>query len=268
MAIKADLQTEKKQTSTDKETGGIFDLAMVLIQAVIIAGVLRVFLFQPFNIPSGSMIPTLLIGDYLFVSKYSYGFSKYSFPFGLNLFDGRFLSSEPKRGDVIVFKKPSDNYTDYIKRLVGLPGEKIQMIGGVLHIEDKPVLRKRAADVVMESRLCGRQAVHQYEETNPEGRTYLTQKLSETCSLKRSRAADDTDVFVVPPGHYFMMGDNRDDSADSRFQDTEGVGFVPRDNLVGRARAIFFSVDEDASWFAPWRWPMQIRWFRLGDVIR
>jgi signal peptidase I len=257
----------KTETADAKKESGVWDIIVVLFQAVLIAGVLRIFLFQPFNIPSGSMIPTLLIGDYLFVSKYSYGYSKHSFPFGLDLFDGRILFSEPNRGDVIVFKTPADNSTDYIKRLVGLPGDRIQMKGGVLHINNVPVKRERAPDAVMNSR-CGRQAVHQYVETLPEGKSYLTQKLSETCEANRLGAADNTDVYVVPPGHYFMMGDNRDDSADSRFQGPQNVGYVPRENLIGRARILFFSIDENASWFAPWRWPVEIRWSRILNTIR
>jgi signal peptidase I len=260
MSVKTEVTQEKKES-------GAFDLAVVLLQAVAIAIVIRIFLFQPFNIPSGSMIPTLLVGDYLFVSKYSYGYSKYSFPFGLDLFEGRILGSEPDRGDVIVFKTPHDNSTDYIKRLVGLPGDRIQMIAGVLNINGEPVKRQRVDDVVEDTKRCGVTAVHQYRETLPNGRSFLTQKLSETCPLGRIGMMDDTEVFVVPPKHYFMMGDNRDDSADSRFTDGNGVGYVPAENLVGRARVLFFSIDENASWFAPWRWPVEIRWSRIGTVI-
>jgi signal peptidase I len=260
MSVKTDVTQEKKES-------GAFDLAVVLLQAVAIAIVIRIFLFQPFNIPSGSMIPTLLVGDYLFVSKYSYGYSKYSFPLGFDLFNGRVLSSEPNRGDVIVFKTPRDNSTDYIKRLVGLPGDRIQMINGVLNINGKPVKRERVEDIVMDTKCGPNQVVHQYRETLPDGKSYLTQKLSETCRFGRFGAADDTEVFVVPPKHYFMMGDNRDDSADSRFTDGNGVGYVPDENLVGRARILFFSIDENASWFSPWRWPLEIRWSRIGNVI-
>jgi signal peptidase I len=265
MSVKTGVTEEKRESSA-------FDLAIVLLEAVAIAIVIRIFLFQPFNIPSGSMIPTLLVGDYLFVSKYSYGYSKYSFPLGLNLFNGRILFSEPHRGDVIVFKTPKDNSTDFIKRLVGLPGDKIQMIEGVLNINGVPVKRERVEDRVEDVK-CAYQTehltVHQYRETLPDGKSYVTQKLSETCRFLRNEEADNTQVFVVPPKHYFMMGDNRDDSADSRFQIGNGVGYVPEDNLVGRARLLFFSIDEvSASWFAPWRWPFEIRWTRIGNVIR
>ena len=261
MSVKSDVNHIEKKSSA-------LDLAVVLLQAVAIAMVIRIFLFQPFNIPSGSMIPTLLVGDYLFVSKYSYGYSKYSFPLGYDLFNGRVFSSEPNRGDVIVFKTPHDNSTDYIKRLVGLPGDRIQMRGGLLYINGTAVQRKRVADGVMDTKCGDNWPVHQYQETNPEGRTYLTQKLSETCPAYGGPGADDTEVFVVPPHHYFMMGDNRDDSADSRFQHGGGVGYVPAENLVGRARVLFFSIDErNASWFTPWRWLFDIRWSRVGSVI-
>src|SRR5262249_41804992 len=219
MSVKTGVTEENKESSA-------FDLAIVLLEAIAIAIVIRIFLFQPFNIPSGSMIPTLLVGDYLFVSKYSYGYSKYSFPFGLNLFSGRVLFSEPHRGDVIVFKTPRDNSTDFIKRLVGLPGDKIQMRDGVLNINNVPVKRERVEDRIDDVK-CNYQikhmAVHQYRETLPDGKSYLTQKLSETCGFDRNDAADNTEVFVVPPKHYFMMGDNRDDSADSRFHTGSGV---------------------------------------------
>jgi signal peptidase I len=264
MSVKTGVTEENKESSA-------FDLAIVLLEAVAIAIVIRIFLFQPFNIPSGSMIPTLLVGDYLFVSKYSYGYSKHSFPFGLNLFSGRVLFSDAHRGDVVVFKTPKDNSTDFIKRLVGLPGDKIQMKDGVLNINGVPVKRERIEDRVEDVK-CGYQTVrvvHQYRETLPDGKSYVTQKLSETCKWFDRSEADNTEVFVVPPKYYFMMGDNRDDSADSRFPVGAGVGYVPEENLVGRARLLFFSIDEaSASWFAPWRWPFEIRWSRIGNVIR
>jgi signal peptidase I len=244
------------------ERSGFIDTLRVVAQALLIALVIRVFFYQPFNIPSGSMIPTLLVGDYLFVSKFSYGYSKYSFPLGFDLFEGRVWSAEPKRGDVVVFKLPRDNETDYIKRLIGLPGDHIQMINGVLNINGKPVERHRVKDFDLEMPSGSTERVAQYEETLPNGVTY------DTLDLVDGGFADDTPVFIVPEGHYFMMGDNRDNSTDSRFQRSNGVGYVPRENLVGRAEIIFFSIDEKASLFTPWRWPMDIRWSRIFTSLR
>ncbi|MDZ4791894.1 MAG: signal peptidase I [Hyphomicrobiales bacterium] len=243
-----------------KESGGLMETVRVVIQALLLALVVRVFLFQPFNIPSGSMIPTLLIGDYLFVSKFSYGYSKHSFPWSPPLFNGRIFSSEPERGDVVVFKLPKDNETDYIKRLVGLPGDKIQMIGGVLQINGQPVKRKRIDDYIQNAGTNYEQAVTRYEETLPNGVTYTTNDLQQNAGL------DDTRVFAVPEGHYFMMGDNRDNSTDSRVL-TE-VGYVPRENLVGHAKVLFFSIGENASLLRPWEWPGEIRWSRLFNAIK
>ena len=263
MSVNSSVKQKKEEESS------LYDLAVVLLEAIAIAIVIRIFLFQPFNIPSGSMTPTLLVGDYLFVSKYSYGYSRYSFPWGIYLFNGRILSSEPQRGDVIVFKWPRDNSTDYIKRLIGLPGDRIQVIDSVLHINGEPVKRERVGEMVQDVR-CNFQHRHLsvplYRETLPNGRSYITQKITEACA--GSPASDNTDVYTVPLGTYFMMGDNRDDSADSRFSVPSGVGYVPRENLVGRARIVFFSIDElTSSWFAPWRWPGEIRWSRIGTVI-
>jgi signal peptidase I len=244
-----------------KDEGGLWETIKVIIQALLIAVIVRTVLFQPFNIPSGSLIPTLLIGDYLFVSKYSYGYSKHSVPFSPPLFSGRIFGSQPKRGDIAVFKLPKDNSTDYIKRVVGLPGDKIQVIGGVVHINGKPVQRERVEDYKTTD-LYGRQvAVPQYKETFPEGTSHYV--------IERDNDRgywDNTNVYTVLPGHYFMMGDNRDNSTDSR--DEANVGEVPAENLVGRAEIIFFSIDENASLWRPWEWPQHIRWNRMFERIR
>jgi signal peptidase I len=232
------------------------ELAKTVIYAGLIAIVIRTFLFQPFNIPSASMEATLLVGDYLFVEKYAYGYSRYTFPFGGwplgDRMEGRFMGSEPKRGDVIVFKFPQDNSTDFIKRLVGMPGDKIQMINSRLYINDRIVPRKRVDDYV--EMLDGREnRVPQYEETLPEGKTYLTLDRDPDSPL------DNTPAFRVPAGHYFMMGDNRDNSDDSR----QAVGYVPFENLEGKAMIRFFSTDGSARLWEVWKWPFSIRYSRL-----
>ena len=222
--------------------------------------VVRVFLFQPFNIPSGSMIPTLLVGDYLFVSKYSYGYSRYSFPFGPNCSRAASGSKEPERGDVVVFKLPRDNETDYIKRVIGLPGDEIQMVHGVLHINGKPVKKERGRRLRRAPSLGPRAAsCRAIMETLPNGVTYPV------LDLVDEGIGDNTEVYKVPEGHFFMMGDNRDNSTDSRF--LSEVGYVPFENLVGRAQIIFFSIDEDASFWQLWKWPTDIRWSRLLQVV-
>ncbi|MBO0663216.1 signal peptidase I [Jiella sp. MQZ9-1] len=228
-----------------RDQGGFGETVKVIIQALILALVIRTFLFQPFSIPSGSMMPTLLVGDYLFVSKWSYGFSKYSFPFSPDLFEGRILSSQPHRGDVVVFRKPNEVDVDYIKRLVGLPGDHIQVRNDIFYLNGKPVPRQPAGEFTFED---GTKA-KQYRETLPNGVSYIT------LDLTPDSAGDNTREFVVPPGHYFMMGDNRDNSLDSRFD----VGYVPFENLVGKARIIFFSIKDDVSPLEIWNWPSDLR---------
>jgi signal peptidase I len=249
-----------REGASRSKYGDLFDVIKIVVQALILAVFVRVFFYQPFNIPSGSMKSTLLVGDYLFVSKLSYGYSRYSFPYGPNLFSGRIFASEPKRGDVVVFKQPRDNSTDFIKRVIGLPGDTIQMRRGILHINGKAVPKRRVADFKLRTRGGSFINVPRYEETLPEGRKYFV------LDLDANGEVDNTDVYKVPDGHYFVMGDNRDDSQDSRFQ--LGVGYVPFENLVGRAEVIFFSVDEDASVFKPWRWPFTTRWSRIFGLVR
>jgi signal peptidase I len=243
-----------------QEKSGVKDTIRVVIHALILALLVRIFLFQPFNIPSGSMIPTLLVGDYLFVSKYSYDYSRYSFPFGPNLFSGRIWAKEPNRGDVVVFKLPRDNETDYIKRVIGLPGDEIQMIHGVLHINGEAVKKERVDDFVMRDPAGRERHMARYMETLPNGVTYPV------LDLINEGIGDNTEVYKVPEGHFFMMGDNRDNSTDSRF--LSEVGYVPFENLVGRAQIIFFSIDEDASFWQIWKWPTDVRWSRILEAVR
>ncbi|MEM6616052.1 MAG: signal peptidase I [Pseudomonadota bacterium] len=244
-------RTKESQAAT---SGGIGETIKIIVQALLLALVIRTLLFQPFNIPSGSMKPTLLVGDFLFVSKFSYGYSQFSIPFSPPLFDGRIFSDEPERGDVAVFKLPRDNQTDYIKRVVGLPGEEIQMIDGVLHIDGTAVEREVAGSFDDNG-----QQVRQFKETLPNGVSYMTLDLVE------NGFADNTPVFEVPENHYFMMGDNRDNSTDSRVPGA--VGFVPLKNFVGRADVLFFSIEEGTRAWQVWRWPWSIRWGRIFDSV-
>ena len=244
-----------------KDEGGLWETVKVIFQALLIAVVVRTLLFQPFNIPSGSLVPTLLVGDYLFVSKYSYGYSRYSIPFGPPLLSGRVWGSEPKRGDIAVFKLPKDNSTDYIKRVIGLPGDRIQVVGGVLQVNGQPAKRERIEDYETQDAWGRPVKVPQYRETLPEGVVH------NVIEREGDRGFwDNTEVYTVPPGHFFMMGDNRDNSTDSR--DQASVGFVPFENLVGRAEIIFFSIDEGASAWQIWEWPWTVRWSRMFNPIR
>ena len=231
------------------------------IKTIVIAGVLalgfRSLLFEPFNIPSGSMVPTLLVGDYLFVSKYSYGYSRYSFPFGLMPLDGRIFATTPERGDVAVFRQPRNETVAFIKRIVGLPGDRIQVVNGVLLINDVSVERVPKGFVTASN---GYNVVKfaVYQETMPNGKSYLIQERSDDDLF------DNTNVFSVPDGHFFMMGDNRDNSRDSR---TTSIGMVPAKNLIGRAERLFFSHNNNANLWEVWKWPFAIRYGRLGDGI-
>ena len=256
--------------SKKKEGESWLETVKTIVYALLIAFVIRTFLFQPFNIPSGSMENTLLVGDYLFVEKFAYGYSRYSFPFGFPPFSGRVFGSGPQRGDVVVFKMPNQNSVDYmkdfIKRVIGVPGDHIQMINGQVWLNGKPVPKLRAADYVTDEPPCpiasdvppfGPIHVPRYRETLPGGKSYYV------LDCMPDGPSDNTPVYVVPPGHYFMMGDNRDNSDDSRAE----VGFVPADNIEGKAEFLFFSIDSSADWWEFWKWPWAIRYNRLFTVI-
>ncbi|HVJ55812.1 MAG TPA: signal peptidase I [Aliidongia sp.] len=250
-------ESTKRAAAPVKSGESITDILKTIITVVAAVLVVRTFAFEPFNIPSGSMIPTLLVGDYVFVSKFSYGYSKYSFPFYHPNFDGRFFNSLPKRGDVAVFKLPRDPSIDYIKRIVGLPGDKIQVIDGLLYINQKPVERVRTEDFV-DDETGTKVPVRQFLETLPNGVQHPILQPIDNGPL------DNTPIFEVPPDHVFAMGDNRDNSADSRLPPWDhGVGYVPIENLVGRADFRFFSFDGNTPLWQIWNWPFAIRYSRL-----
>ena len=230
-----------------------------LIYALIIAIIIRSLFIQPFYIPSSSMEPNLLVGDRLFVTKYTYGYSKHSFPFSPPIFKGRLFQKEPKRGDIIVFKTPADNRTDYIKRLIGLPGDKIQFIDSNLFINNSEILKSRISkkDIIF----CGKKKidVFTFEELLPNGKRYNTVYL-------KNFSYQNSDIFTVPEKNYFFLGDNRDCSKDSRF--LTSVGYVHEDNLVGKAQFIFFSSDKSiGSIFSFWKWNKSIRLNRFFKKI-
>lgn len=240
-----------------KKNDGFWETIRTVIYAILVALAIRTCAYEPFNIPSGSMRPTLLIGDYLFVSKYSYGYSRHSFPLSIMPFSGRVWFDEPDRGDVVVFKLPRDNKTDYIKRIIGLPGDTIQVQDGRLFINGELVQRERIGDFTYRNTYGSQLRVAQFVETLPGGRKHFILEEGD------NRIYDNTREFSVPQGHYFMMGDNRDNSADSRSQ----VGYVPAENLVGRAEFLFFSTNGTASILEFWKWPTAIRFSRLFDPL-
>lgn len=243
-------QTVQKQNT-------LWENVKVIIEALLLAVVIRTLAFQPFTIPSGSMMPTLLVGDYIFVNKFAYGYSKYSLPFSPDLFSGRIFGSDPKRGDVVVFRKPSEPTIDYIKRVVGLPGDRIQVTGGVLYINGQAVPKQPDGTFTSDYKRDPGTDVPVFRETFDTGKTF------DTLDQAPDGEGDNTREFLVPEGHFFMMGDNRDNSRDSRFD----VGFVPAENLIGRASFITFSIGNDTSFAEVWKWPANMRWNRLFKAV-
>ena len=226
--------------------------------AVLIALIIRSFFAEPFNIPSGSMKPNLLVGDFIFVSKWSYGFSKHSLPFSIPLIPGKIFSKLPERGEVVVFKTPEDNRTDYIKRVIGLPGDRIKIIDGNIIINDSLILKKKLKDFIDTDKNSNIKRIRKYKE-------FFFNKEIEVLDIMDQGIVDNTNLYVVPEGHFFVMGDNRDNSQDSRF--TNIVGYIPIENLIGKAQFIFFSL-ENSRFFELWKWPKAIRTERLFMQIK
>ncbi|MFP4314082.1 MAG: signal peptidase I [Alphaproteobacteria bacterium] len=251
-----DIENKKAPLTAREE---ISEFAKTVLIAVFLALLIRTFLYEPFNIPSGSMKPTLQIGDYLFVNKPAYGYSRYSFPFGLAPIEGRVWGEMPERGDVVVFKLPSNPFIDYIKRVVALPGETVQTRRGRLYINGELVPRKNLGLKRVDDQHRGQVMMHEYIETLPGGVEYHIYEETD------DRPLDNTEKFVVPEGYVFVMGDNRDNSQDSRNPDA--VGFVPFELLVGEADFIFYSTNGYASLFEVWKWPWTVRYDRLFQSI-
>jgi signal peptidase I len=235
-----------------------------LIKLVIVVLLFRSLVFTSFNIPSESMMPRLLVGDYLFAAKWPYGYSRFSLPLELDIGDGRLFASQPEQGDVVIFKHPID-HTDYIKRVIGLPGDKVQMVGGVLHLNGVAVKLEKVADYILpiradescaRARFISREADGSYACRYPQFRETLPNGVEHMIIDFGPEMADDTAPVIVPEGHLFLMGDNRDNSLDSRFpaEPQRGIGLVPQENLVGRASFMYFSTDGSAEWIKPWTW--------------
>ena len=242
----------------EKKEDTLIETLKTVCYAIVIAGLIRTFWFEPFKIPSGSMYPTLEVGDFLFVSKYTYGYSRHSFPFSFPQFEGRIWSDLPQRGDVVVFKSPIDQKIDFIKRVIGLPGDKIQMKKGMLYINGEEVGREHVGRYVIREYTPFPVQFQEYTETLPGGKKHRFLEFSDEVEI-----VDNTPMFEVPEGQYFMMGDNRDNSNDSR----KDIGFVPFDNIEGKARFLFFSHDDTVKWYNPITWITSIRWKRLFNKI-
>ncbi len=236
----------------EKKTESTWEMIKSFAFAILIALVFRSLAYEPFHIPSGSMLSTLYEGDYIFVSKFSYGYTRYSFPFSFKFFEGRTSDARPARGDVVVFRLPSDTSIDYIKRVIGLPGDRIQMQHGRLYINGTAVEITRDGEVTLHSSQTNDlRPFPRYIETLPNGKKHII--LDEIYE----GPADNTAVYIVPAGHYFMMGDNRDNSQDSRYQSV--VGYVPEENIIGRAELVLLSFNTDASFFKPSSWGQLFR---------
>ena len=241
-----------------KNKSSFIDSTKSIILAIFIALLIRSFIAEPFNIPSGSMKPNLLVGDFIFVSKWSYGYSRHSLPFSIPLIPGKIFEKQPERGDVAVFKTPYDNNTDYIKRIIGLPGDKIKIINGQIFINKRLILREKIDDFIDIDKNNNTKRIRKYKE-------YFFDIEIDVLDLTDNGAADNTQLYEVPKNHFFVMGDNRDNSQDSRFLNK--VGYVPVENLVGKAQFIFFSL-ENSRFFEIWKWPSSIRFERLMNKIK
>jgi signal peptidase I len=254
------------QAQSPEKSGALNEIVEIIktvVYALLIALFLRVLFFQPFTIPSASMEPNLYEGDYIIVSKYSYGYSRHSVPFSPPILQGRLLDRPAHRGDVVVFKLPRDGHTDYVKRVIGLPGDRIQMKAGLLYINGAQVKREALGSVREDSGYGFVRDVQRYRETLPGGKTFVTNDFGTDGDL------DNTDVFVVPERHYFMMGDNRDNSSDSRvLPEAGGVGYVPEENLVGKAQIILLSWHRGATIFKPWTWVLDARPSRFFHPLK
>ena len=246
-----------------KSKDSFFSSIKSILIAVFIALIIRSFIVEPFNIPSGSMKPNLLVGDFIFVSKWSYGYSKHSLPFSINLIPKKIFNKFPKRGDVVVFKTPSDNRTDYIKRVIGISGDKIKIINGSIIINDNLIYKKKINDFIDKRNDENFMRIRQYKE-------YLFDKEFTVLDQVDNSQVDNTQLYIVPKNHFFVLGDNRDNSADSRiFKNpsiTNRVGYVPIENLVGKAQFVWFSF-ENARFYQVWKWFNSIRYSRIMKKI-
>lgn len=239
----------------------LFDTIKTVFFAVVIALGIRTFVFEPFKIPSASMYPTLYIGDYLFVSKYTYGYSKHSLPMSMPIFDGKIWADEPKRGDVVVFKLPKNTSIDFIKRVIGLPGDRLSLANGRVYLNGEVVEREQQRDFIFRDNKGNPERYMRYIEKLPYEGKIVKHDIIE---LSDDADLDNYDEIIIPEGYFFAMGDNRDNSDDSR----KSVGLVPMENIVGKARILFFSHNDEGAWYKPWTWPKIIRWDRLFTKIK